>query len=110
MKTDEPIDFEILLQRLSDDPELRARVCAEPAGVLAEQGVDLPPGIEVRVVENTDAVRHIVVPQDPNAGLPDAALDAVAGGSGSGRTTIEHAAVASMMSFHHALNRLGMLS
>ena len=47
MKTDEHHDFEISLRRFRDDlrgdPELRARVLAEPAGVLEEQGLSLPP-------------------------------------------------------------------
>ena len=86
MKTDEPFDFEISLRRFRDglrgDPELRARVRAEPAGVLEEQGLSLPPETEVRVVEDTAEVRHFVLPHAPTASLPDAALDAVSGGTG----------------------------
>ena len=87
MKTDAHHDFEDSLRRFRDDlrgdPELRARMHAEPAGVLEEQGVDLPPETEVRVVEDTAEVRHFVLPHAPTASLPDAAMEAVAGGTGT---------------------------
>ena len=82
MKTDEPFDFEILLRRFRDDPELRARMRAEPAGVLEEQGVRLPPATDIRVVEDTAEVCHFVLPNAPNASLSDAAMEAVSGGFG----------------------------
>ena len=84
MKTDESPDLEISLRRFRDDLrgdlELRARVLAEPAGVLEEQGLSLPPETDVRVVEDTAEVRHFVLPHAPNASLSDAAMDAVSGG------------------------------
>lgn len=80
MNADEYPDFVIPLRRLREDPELRARMRAEPAGVLAEQGVRLPPETDVRVVEDTAEVCHFVLPQDPNATLSDTAMDAVSGG------------------------------
>ncbi len=82
MKTDEPFDFEILLRRFRDDPELRARMRAEPAGALEEQGFRLSPATDVRVVEDTAEVCHFVLPHAPNASLSDAAMEAVSGGSG----------------------------
>ena len=82
MKTDESFDFEILLRRFRDDPELRARMRAEPAGVLEEQGVRLSPATDVRVVEDTAEIFHFVLPHAPNASLSDAAMEAVSGGFG----------------------------
>lgn len=62
------------------DPAFRARAAADPHAVLAEQGVDVPPWIEVRIVEDTAETFHFVLPADPNAGLKDEDLAMIAGG------------------------------
>ena len=62
------------------DEGFKRRLLAEPATVLREQGVDVPPGAEVRVVENTDAVVHLTLPRPPAEELSDEQLEAVAGG------------------------------
>ncbi len=95
MSADEYPDFVIPLRRFRDDPELRARVRAEPAGVLEEQGVRLPPETDVRVVEDTAEVCHFVLPQDPNASLSDAALGAVSGGGPVGPVMGDQVLIAS---------------
>ena len=43
----------------------RARAVKEPRAVLAEFGVDLPPGVRVRVWDSTAELRYLVVPQRP---------------------------------------------
>ena len=43
----------------------RSRVVRDPRGVLAEFGVVLAPGIEVRVWDSTSELRYMVVPQRP---------------------------------------------
>jgi len=48
--------------------------------VLREAGIDVPAGQQVRVVENTDQVIHMVLPQKPRE-MSDEQLDAVAGGT-----------------------------
>jgi len=55
---------------------------ADPAASLAAEGVPVPPGITVKVVEDTDRVMHMVLPTSAaNANeLDDEALDLVAGG------------------------------
>ena len=66
-----------------DDPAFRDRLAADAAAAVAEQGLELPRGVsELRVVENTPEVFHLAFPADPNASVPDASLDQVAGGSG----------------------------
>ena len=75
-------NLESLAERYRGDEELRARIdSGDAAGALAEIGVEVPPGAEVRVVENTDAVYHVAMPADPSAELSDWALAPVAGGS-----------------------------
>ena len=70
------------MAHLSRDPEFRTRMRAEPAATLAERGVNIAPGVELRVVEDRADVQHFVLPADPNALLADSSLDAVAGGIG----------------------------
>jgi len=43
----------------------RSRVVRDPRGVLADFGVSLPPGQEIRVWDSTAEVRYLVLPQRP---------------------------------------------
>jgi nitrile hydratase len=43
----------------------RSRAVSDPRGVLAEFGVELEDGIEVRVVDSTADIRYLVVPRRP---------------------------------------------
>ena len=61
------------------EPTYKQRLMAEPAAVLREAGIELPAGQQVRVVENTDQVVHLVLPQQPRE-LSDEQLEQVAGG------------------------------
>ena len=70
------------MSQLVSDPDLRARMCAEPAKVMAEQGLSVPEGTEIRVLEDTDVVRHIILPPSSSAPLSDASMASVAGGTG----------------------------
>ena len=65
-----------------DDPELRARVDADPRSVFTDRGLPFPEGVDVRIVRNTEDVFHLTMPPDPNAHLSDTILDGIAGGSG----------------------------
>ena len=44
------------------DESLKARFMADPKAVLAEHGLDVPDGMEVKVVENADNCVHITIP------------------------------------------------
>ena len=54
--------FGRLVQRAVDDPAQRRQLLAAPRQVLVEAGVELPEGLEVEVLENTDTVVHLVLP------------------------------------------------
>lgn len=56
----------------------RARAVREPRSVLAEFGVDLPDGVQVRVWDSTAEIRYLVLPQRP-AGTEGWDEDALAG-------------------------------
>ena len=57
----------------------RSRAVSEPRAVLAEFGVELDPGVELRVLDSTADVRYLVVPQRPKGtdGLDEKALAAL---------------------------------
>jgi hypothetical protein len=68
----------------SNDPAFKAELIANPAAALKAEGIDVPAGVAVTVVENTDKQFHLVLPPVPTDELSDEALDAVAGGFGGG--------------------------
>ncbi|MEA1671872.1 NHLP leader peptide family RiPP precursor [Nitrospirillum sp. BR 11163] len=61
------------------DEGYKARLLADPAAVLAAEGVDLPAGVTFKVVEDTAAVQTLVLPARP-ADMSDDDLDTAAGG------------------------------
>ena len=64
------------------DEELRRRIDGGDAAPAVEAfGLDMPAGLELRVVADTAEVFHMVLPPDPNAVVADSALSEVAGGS-----------------------------
>ena len=48
------------------DEALKARFMADPKAVLAEYGMDVPDGMDVKVVENADNCVHITMPAPPS--------------------------------------------
>lgn len=69
------------IARCWSDAAFKARLLADPAAVLREEGVEVPAGIQLRVLEDTAQEVHLVIPVRP-AELSDEALDNVAGGGG----------------------------
>jgi hypothetical protein len=69
------------------DEGFKARLLSDPMATLKEEGVEIPPGVEVRIAVDTDKIRHLLLPMKP-AGeeLSDAQLADVAAG-----TAIEYA-------------------
>jgi Nitrile hydratase, alpha chain len=64
-----------------EDDAYKERLKADPAAVLAAEGLEAEPGVELRVVENTGNLVYLVVPAAPSEELSDDALETVAGGS-----------------------------
>ena len=64
------------------DEALKQRFMADPKAVLAEYGIDVPDGMDVNVVENTDNTVHITMPAPPSGfmNLSDEELSNAAGG------------------------------
>jgi hypothetical protein len=66
------------------DEALKARFMADPKAVLAEHGMPVPDGMDVKVVENADDCVHITLPAPPSGhmDLSDDELSNAAGGLG----------------------------
>ncbi len=70
-----------LVARAWADPAFKARLIADAAGVLKDNGLTVPAGIEFKVVENTDTVLHLTIPlKPPPEELSEEDLNQVAGG------------------------------
>ena len=82
-------------RKLSEDGDLRSRLEADPRGALTARGVDVPPGLELRVASDTEDVFHLVLPADPNEALADETLGEISGGRASTAGTLGSAGTAS---------------
>ena len=61
------------------DEGFKRKLLADPAATLKAEGVELPAGLSIKALENTDKVFHLVLPARP-ADLSDEDLNKVAGG------------------------------
>jgi hypothetical protein len=75
-----------LIAKTWADGAFKARLLADPAGVLTAEGLQIPAGVSVKVVENTDTVFNLVLPSKP-ADLSDADMDAFSAGGRTYYTT-----------------------
>jgi hypothetical protein len=73
-------DFAKIIAKAWRDPAFKVELIANPAVALKAEGIDVPAGMAVTVLENTDKHFHLVLPPVPTDELSDEALDAVAGG------------------------------
>jgi nitrile hydratase len=67
------------------DEALKARFMSDPKAVLAEYDMDVPDGMDVKVVENADNCVHITlpVPPDGHAEMTMEDLSQAVGGAGA---------------------------
>ena len=73
-------DFAKIIAKAWRDPAFKAELIANPAAALKAEGIDVPAGMTVTVVENTDKQFHLVLQPSRAHEMSDEALDAVAGG------------------------------
>ncbi len=70
-----------IVTRALTDAAFKQRLLTEPAKVFKEQGIAVPAGVEIRVMENTDSVVHLTLPAMAAAGeLSENELAGVTGG------------------------------
>ena len=68
-----------LIAKCWADEGFKRKILADPAATLKAEGVELPTGVSVKALENTDKVLHLVIPARPIE-LSDEDLAKVAGG------------------------------
>lgn len=79
--TDATHPLDRILAKADADRAFRARLVAAPAAALAAEGVAVPEGLTLAVVEDTPTRVHLVLPAaTPDRALSDEELDGVAGG------------------------------
>lgn len=49
------------------DEKFKERLIQSPAEVLAEHGIVLPEGVQIKILQDTDTEKHLVLPSAPNA-------------------------------------------
>jgi Nitrile hydratase, alpha chain len=71
-----------IVARTWQDDAFKQRLLADPAAVLQEHGVRVPPGSKVKVIEDTAQVHHLTLPRKPDAAaeLSEEELAQVVGG------------------------------
>ena len=72
-----------VVARARADESFKKRLTAEPGDVLQEYGIRVQPGVEVRIVENTDRVTYITIPAIPvtPGEMSAAQIEGVVGGT-----------------------------
>ncbi|MGA7502188.1 MAG: NHLP leader peptide family RiPP precursor [Isosphaeraceae bacterium] len=82
---EKPSDWELrwglLVADAWADDALKQRLLSDPAAVLQERGITTPPNVQVKTIEDTADVMHLVLPMKPAAAeLSEEELSTVAGG------------------------------
>ena len=73
-----PLD-KIIAKSLRDEA-FKHQLMADPGAVLKAEGIEIPEGITVQVVADSENVWHLVLPTTVGARLSDEELAGVAGG------------------------------
>jgi hypothetical protein len=68
-----------LIARCWADESFKRKFLADPEATLKAEGAELPAGVSIKALENTDNVVHLVIPAKPTE-LSDEDLDKVAAG------------------------------
>ena len=72
--------FRNISELYHEDAGFRVAADRDARAALAEHGVRFDGPGEVRLAANTEETTYVVFPPDPNAAVPDGALDGIAGG------------------------------
>ena len=69
-----------LIAKCWADEGFKRKLLADPAATLKAEGVELPAGLSIKALENTDKVFHLVIPAKSadSSNLSDEDLDKVA--------------------------------
>ena len=76
MSHNAPTGFGKIIAKAWRDPAFKAELIANPAAALKVEGIDVPAGMAVTVLESTDKHFHLVLPPVPTDELADEAPEA----------------------------------
>ena len=62
------------------DEAFKTSLVANPTATLAKEGIEVPAGLTIKVLEDTPQTMHVILPPPPSAALSDEAVGSVAGG------------------------------
>ena len=79
-ETTQPNKLNQVLAKALSDEILKTQLIENPLATLKAAGIEVPEGLEIKVLENSDKVFHLVLPAQSSE-LSDDDLDAVAGGN-----------------------------
>ncbi len=76
------MDTAQVIARAWSDPDFKAQLLSDPKTAISGYGIDLPAGLDLKIVENTADTFHIVLPAKPSQAseLSDEDLQNLAGG------------------------------
>ena len=74
--------FQQIIAKCWADEHFKQRLLADPAETLKQEGIKVPAGVMVKVVENTAQVVNLVIPQRPTDLDDEALIIATGGGNG----------------------------
>ena len=94
-------------ERYRADAALRDRIAG---GDYADLDMEIPPGVEVRMVQETPDTHYCPMPPDPNTRLGDKALENVAGGTTPVSTAGSIGTLASLPSCLSSASSAGSIS
>jgi len=77
--TDKAKQYQQLIAKCWADDAFKQRLLADPAGTLKVEGLEVPKGVSIRVLENTAQVFNLVIPLVPTD-ISDEGLVSVGGG------------------------------
>ena len=69
-----------LVAKAWSDSAFREQLLKNPKGVLKEQGVEFPEGVDCKITENTDKIIYLNLPRKPEGNLSETELRDVAAG------------------------------
>lgn len=68
MAQDKRTQYNQIVAKAWGNDVFKKKLLRDPAGTLKQEGVALPAGADVKIVEDTDAVVHFVLPKKPAGG------------------------------------------